>query len=229
MPTAAESMPLGDYIASLKGDDGQPLYSSEQAAMYGGMDQAVKSGQISPYDLVRSAVTSPAVPAKVQPTSAEQAMTALREHEQQQLAQDLDATFAGAAAPHDYHLPEPSGGHTPETMEMDSAVRGSLHQAGFPVWAAESIGKGIADATRQMAGESQADRTTRDQAADARLHGLWGSDYDANLVTVHRYLDGLRQRSSQMKQFIDNNLPALGRDPLSVDVLLQIAKHGNRS
>lgn len=223
VPTLAEVTPVDAAFFEKAG--ASPIEAASLAAQHESL-----SGRRGPAARAEMSIAArdapPPLSAPPAPVATQAAATAaLEQHQATQLQAEMDATFAPPANPTDYRIPEPSEGHNDQTMADTSALQTALHQERMPQMVVESIGKSLAETTRVLARESPSEQATRDQAADARLRGLWGKEYEANLAAVDTMLGQMSARSPIVKQFLGMNARALARNPLSVDLLLQVAKN----
>jgi hypothetical protein len=162
-----------------------------------------------------------AVPSMVTPAEA----TAMLEaHTEAEVGAHLATVMLPPASPADYKFPLTSLAEpTDEQIAADSELKSALHAEQMPKFAVESIGKSLAEASRMLANETPAQAQTRLGSNKARLTALWGGDFDGSIKIVDAFLEQIGTRSPALREFIDRVAPVL--DPLSIDLLLQVAKN----
>jgi hypothetical protein len=166
---------------------------------------------------------SPPTPSAPQSSVTQgQAQEALGAHTEAQLAAHLDHAFSPPASPSDYAFPTHED-LTDEQFAADNAVKTALHAEAMPKWAVDSIAKSLGETARAVASETPAEAQARLGSYKARLTALWGGEanYVTNIGTVDNLLSQMSARSPALRTFIERAAPLL--DPLSVDLLLQIA------
>lgn len=148
-------MPLATYLE-------QHGVDPAQAAVLGAQGDAIKGGQLAPYDAVRSSSPTPAAaPPASNSVTSEQAVAALGAHNEAQLARELDAAMAPPARAWDYSIPSAAGQPTDEAMAADRALVGLLHAERVPV----HIGNAIMIDLQRGAGLRQEPKSAADVAA----------------------------------------------------------------
>jgi hypothetical protein len=162
------------------------------------------------------------VPAASTVTPAE-ATAALEAHTNAQLSAHLDEVFAAPAQASDYLFPYGHTDPTPEAFAFDNTIKADLHAANMPAFVVNSIAQSLAEANRTLANETSAQAAARLDANKSRLTAMWGGDFDGNMRLVDGLIDQVGADRPALRAFIERVAPFF--DPLSVDALLQVAKH----
>lgn len=165
----------------------------------------------------------PATKSTTPPVTPAEATAALDAHENAALSAHFDALWAPPDAPEHYKFPLTSlADPTDEQFAQDTALKAAFYTEQIPQFVVESIAKSLAEQTRTLANETPAQAQSRIESAKVRLSKMWGGEFDANIQIVDTFLEQLGRRP-ELREFIGRAAPLL--DPLSVDLLLQFAKH----
>ena len=212
MPTAAESMPLADYLVSQGVDPAK-------AAEMGAQGEAISKNR----GLGLRESAHPAAQEFLRQSTPPETTAAVQAHETAELNAHLGQVYQPPASPLDYQFPHSIAPETDEAIAADNELRAAFHAEGLPRQIVESIGADLATAAHSRTNETAEQAQSRTASTRSTLERWYGKDTEANLRLVDSIFDRLLAKGGATREFVEAVAPHL--DALSLDSLIQFAKH----